>query len=150
MGPLRDLFWMWLIEATNLDKEDHNNDDNGNGNRNNNYSSASEGGTCSKHTTYSSVDKILPERIHVHAVNLRLGTKLRSNGTSEREAEVGIDNEGTEYYLVRIVASKVLATCHLYIVYHSFMDEAVWWLMGRWWLCRRHHHRHRTVRKGTY
>ena len=26
----------------------------------------------------------------------------------------------------------------------------MWWIMGRRWLCRRHHHRHRTVKKGIY
>jgi len=113
---------MWPIEASNLDEEDHDDDDNDN----DNDRSASEGGTCSKRTTELSTDELIPEQVHIYAVNSRLGIKLRSNGTGELEADTDVDDKGLEEYLVRIVASKALVACHMYTVCHSFVDKDVW------------------------
>ena len=129
-GPLVELSWMWLIEASHLDEEDYGNDDNDNDDDDDDDSSASEGGARSKHTTEPSADELLPERVLIRAVNSRLEIKLRSNGTGEREVDTDVNNKGLEEYLACIIASKALVVCHLYIICHLFVDEAVWWLMG--------------------
>ena len=142
-----DLFWMWPVEASSLDEE--NNDNDNDDNDNDNASSASERDTHFKRTTEPSAEKLLPEQAHICVGNSRLGTKLCLNGTGEREADADVGDKGLKEYLFRIVTNKVLVVCHMYTICYSFVDKAVWWLMGWWWLCCIHHHCHRTVRKGT-
>ena len=118
-GSLMDLSWMWPVDASDLDEEDHRNDDD-----------SERSGTSLNRASRKSIDDLLPEpastRINARA---RTSPSFEDSGKGDEEME---ENE----YLARMIASKALVACHLYTTCHPFVGEAVWWLTRQWWSCR--------------